>query len=328
MQSLTQFLDAQVAKPANLRALIKAVADACAVIGHTVNMSAINDLQGALEQENVQGEVQKKLDVIANDTMLEEARWGGNVAALVSEEMDDVHQISGRKGEFLLVFDPIDGSSNVDVNGVVGTIFSVLKAPAVGGDVPASAVLQPGAKQVAAGYAIYGPQTTMVLTLGDGVFVFSFDAGSGDWLMTRERVTIPATTREFAINMSNMRHWELPVRRYVEECLAGKTGPRGADFNMRWLASMVGDVHRIITRGGIFMYPVDSRKGIGKLRLMYEANPIALLIEQAGGAATDGRTRILDIQPEALHQRVGVILGSREEVERVTQYHKAPAEVS
>ncbi len=328
MQSLTHFLDNQTSKPANLRALIKAVAETCAVIGHTVNASAINDLQGALEQENVQGEVQKKLDVIANDTMLEEGRWGGNVAALVSEEMDDVHQITGKKGEFLLVFDPIDGSSNVDVNGVVGTIFSILKAPVTAGDVPASAVLQPGTQQVAAGYAIYGPQTTMVLTLGDGVFVFSLDPSTKEWLMTRDNVTIPATTREFAINMSNMRHWEPPVRRYVEECLAGKTGERGADFNMRWLASMVGDVHRIITRGGIFMYPVDSRKGIGKLRLMYEANPIAMLIEQAGGAATDGRMRILDIQPNDLHQRVGVILGSREEVERVTQYHKAAAEVA
>lgn len=327
MQSLVQFLDAQTAKPANLRALIKSVADACAVIGHTVNTSAINDLQGALENENVQGEVQKKLDVIANDIMLEEDRWGGNVAALVSEEMDDVHQIKGRKGEFLLVFDPIDGSSNVDVNGVVGTIFSVLKAPGGAGDVAPAAVLQPGTQQLAAGYAIYGPQTTMVLTLGDGVFVFSL-AENGDWLMTRERATIPAATREFAINMSNMRHWEAPVQRYVEECLAGKTGARAVDFNMRWLGSMVGDVHRIITKGGIFLYPIDSRKGVGKLRLMYEANPISMLIEQAGGAATDGRNRILDIQPDALHQRVGVVLGSREEVERVTDYHKAPVKES
>ncbi len=332
MQSLNHFLDAQASSPAGLRDLIKRVAAACAAIGHTVNTSAINDLQGALDQENVQGEVQKKLDVIANDMMLDEARWGGHIAALVSEEMDDVHQVSGTKGDYLLVFDPIDGSSNVDVNGVVGTIFSVLKASPAPGAVAEAEVLQPGRQQVAAGYAIYGPQTTLVLTLGDGVFIFSLkadsgDAASGEWLMVRERATIPAQTREFAINMSNMRHWAPPVQRYIEECLAGKTGPRGADFNMRWLASMVGDVHRIITRGGIFLYPVDSRKGVGKLRLMYEANPIALLIEQAGGAATDGQNRILDIQPNALHQRVGVVLGSREEVERVAQYH-ADAQVS
>ncbi len=321
MQSLIAFLDQQTSKPADLRDLVKRVAGACAVIGRTVNASAINDLQGALEQENVQGEVQKKLDVIANDTMLEEDRWGGHVAALVSEEMDNVHQLTGARGPYLLIFDPIDGSSNVDVNGVVGTIFSVLKTDAPTGDVAEAAVLQSGTHQVAAGYAIYGPQTTLVLTLGDGVFVFSLEPGTDNWLMTRERVTIPAATHEFAINMSNMRHWAEPIRRYVEECLAGKTGPRGVDFNMRWLASMVGDVHRIITRGGIFMYPVDARKGIGKLRLMYEANPIALLIEQAGGAATDGEHRILDIQPEHLHQRVGVVLGSRNEVARVALYH-------
>ena len=328
MQSLIAFLDQQTSKPADLRDLIKAVADACTVIGRTVNASAINDLQGALDQENVQGEVQKKLDVIANDTMLEEGRWGSHVAALVSEEMDTVHQLTGPRGPYLLIFDPIDGSSNVDVNGVVGTIFSILKTDVPTGDVAEAAVLQPGTRQVAAGYAIYGPQTTLVLTLGDGVFVFSLEPGTDHWLMTRERVSIPAATQEFAINMSNMRHWATPVRRYVEECLAGKTGPRGVDFNMRWLASMVGDVHRIMTRGGIFMYPVDARKGIGKLRLMYEANPIAMLIEQAGGAATDGVHRILDIQPDHLHQRVGVVLGSRDEVERVAAYHKAAAEVA
>ena len=323
MQSLSQFLDQQTQTPADLRDLVKRVAAACCVIGRTVNASAINDLQGALEQENVQGEVQKKLDVIANDTMLEEDRWGGHVAALVSEEMDEVHQLTGPRGPYLLIFDPIDGSSNVDVNGVVGTIFSILKTDVPTGDVAAATVLQPGTQQVAAGYAIYGPQTTLVMTLGDGVYVFSLDPASDTWLMTRERIAIPAATQEFAINMSNMRHWQAPVRRYVEECLAGKTGPRGVDFNMRWLASMVGDVHRIMTRGGIFMYPVDSRKGIGKLRLMYEANPIAMLVEQAGGAATDGEHRILDIAPNALHQRVGVVLGSREEVERVAQYHAA-----
>jgi fructose-1,6-bisphosphatase I len=319
--SLSKYL-ARQALPAALADLLNAVAETCAVIGKTVNNSAINDLQGALDQENVQGEVQKQLDVIANDIMLETPRWRGTLAAMASEEMETVHQIDGPKGPYLLVFDPIDGSSNVDVNGVVGTIFSVLKAPEIGGDVSESDVLQPGRRQVAAGYAIYGPQTTLVVTVGKGVAAFSLDTSSGDWLMTKDRMTIPPVTREFAINVSNQRHWEQPVQRYIAECVAGKTGPRGADFNMRWLASMVGDVHRILTRGGIFMYPVDSRKGVGKLRLMYEANPIAMLIEQAGGAATDGRTPILDLAPEALHQRVGVVLGSREEVERVVQYHQ------
>jgi len=318
LKPLSRYLSEQSA-PQSLRQLIIAVADACRDIGHAVNTSAIDGLTGALEQENVQGEVQKKLDVIANDMMLDAKRWGGHVSALVSEEMEEIYPLSG--GEYLLVFDPIDGSSNVDVNGVVGTIFSILKAPA--GDVTEADVLQPGRQQMAAGYAIYGPQTTLVLTLGAGVSAFSLDQKTGDWLMTVPQMTIPASTREFAINMSNHRHWMPPVRRYIDECLAGKTGSREADFNMRWLASMVGDVHRVLTRGGIFMYPVDSRKGIGKLRLMYEANPIAFLIEQAGGAATDGVNPILDIQPDALHQRVGVVLGSREEVERVAAYHKA-----
>ncbi|CAL4869517.1 Fructose-1,6-bisphosphatase class 1 (plasmid) [Asticcacaulis sp. MM231] len=322
LKPLSQYLTEQTA-PDRLRQLILAVADACREIGHAVNTSAIDGVQGALNQENVQGEVQKQLDVIANDMMLEEKRWSGVdgqglVAALVSEEMEEIYPLKG--GDFLLVFDPIDGSSNVDVNGVVGTIFSILKAPV--GKVTEADVLQSGRHQVAAGYAIYGPQTTLVLSIGKGVSAFSLDQKSGDWLMTVPAMTIPAATREFAINMSNHRHWAAPVRRYIDECLAGKTGPRGADFNMRWLASMVGDVHRVLTRGGIFMYPVDSRKGIGKLRLMYEANPIAFLIEQAGGVATDGVNPILDIAPEALHQRVGVVLGSREEVERVTAYHK------
>ncbi len=323
--SLISFLDAQSTVPAKLRGLIKAVADACYAIGHTVNTSAINDLQGALDQENVQGEVQKQLDVIANDMMLEADRWGGALAAMASEEMDTVHQLAGASGEYLLVFDPIDGSSNVDVNGVVGTIFSVLKAPKAltNGEVSEADVLQPGSTQVASGYAIYGPQTTLVLTLGDGVYAFSVDEQTGGWLMTKDRMTIPAATKEFAINMSNHRHWDAATQRYIDECLAGDTGPRGRNFNMRWLASMVGDVHRIMTRGGIFLYPTDSRKGMasGKLRLLYEANPIAFLVEQAGGMATDGKGRILDIVPTALHQRVGVVLGSKEEVERVAAYH-------
>jgi fructose-1,6-bisphosphatase I len=242
--------------------------------------------------------------------------------------MEGIYAVPNRypQGEYLLLFDPLDGSSNIEVNVSIGTIFSVLKKPENGG--PDSVVseadfLQAGAKQVAAGYCIYGPQTTMVLTVGDGVAMFTLDREQGSFVLTQENIRIPADTKEFAINMSNLRHWDAPVRRYIDECLAGKEGPRGKDFNMRWVASMVADVHRILTRGGIFMYPWDKREPEkpGKLRLMYEANPMAWIVEQAGGAATNGRQRILDIQPKKLHERVSVVLGSKNEVERVTAYH-------
>ena len=239
----------------------------------------------------------------------------GTVRGLASEEMET--HVGFDRGDYLLIFDPIDGSSNVDVNGVVGTIFSVLKAPQ--GNLSESDFLKPGREQVCAGYAIYGPQTTLVLTLGHGVSAFTPDE-AGQWIQTKATMSIPVVTREFAINMSNQRHWHAGVRRYIDECIAGTDGARGVDFNMRWLASMVGDVHRILTRGGIFLYPGDAKRPNGKLRLMYEANPIALLIEQAGGQATDGVNRILDIQPSGLHQRTGVVLGSTEEVRRVAEY--------
>jgi fructose-1,6-bisphosphatase I len=314
--TLHTYLDDRPGLPSSLKTLVGLLAETCAVIGRTVNLSAVNDLQGALGQENVQGEEQKQLDVIANDIMMEEARWQGTVRGLASEEMET--HVGFDSGEYLLIFDPIDGSSNVDVNGVVGTIFSVLKAPQ--GDLSESDFLKPGREQVCAGYAIYGPQTTLVLTVGDGVSAFTPDE-TGVWVQTKAVMTVPAETREFAINMSNHRHWGAGVRRYIDECIAGKDGPRGADFNMRWLASMVGDVHRILTRGGIFLYPGDAKRVNGKLRLMYEANPIALLIEQAGGQATDGVNRILDLQPTGLHQRTGVVLGSAEEVTRVAEYN-------
>jgi fructose-1,6-bisphosphatase I len=245
---------------------------------------------------------------------------------MASEEMELPHVIPNRypKGEYLLLFDPLDGSSNIDVNVSVGTIFSVLQCPE-GMEPGEQAFLQPGARQVCAGYAVYGPTTLLVLTLGDGVNVFTLDREYGRFIMTQENVRIPEDTCEFAINASNARYWEPPVQRYIAELLAGRDGPRGQDFNMRWVASMVADVHRILSRGGIFMYPIDSktRNQGGKLRIMYEANPMAFIVEQAGGAATDGRRRILDIQPEKLHQRVPVILGSKNEVERVTSYHSA-----
>ena len=309
----------------DLRLLIEVVARACKSIAIAIGKGALADVLGGAGSDNVQGEAQKKLDVISNEILLEANEWGGHLAAMASEEMELPHAIPNRypKGEYLLLFDPLDGSSNIDVNVSVGTIFSVLQCPE-GIEPDAQAFLQSGARQVCAGYAVYGPTTLLVLTLGDGVSIFTLDRELGSFVLTQENVRIPADTREFAINASNARYWEPPVKRYVDELLAGKDGPRGADFNMRWVASMVADVHRILCRGGIFMYPLDSKTRAqgGKLRLMYEANPMAFIVEQAGGAATTGRTRILDIQPEKLHQRVPVILGSSNEVERVTAYHR------
>ena len=311
--------------PADLRLLLEVVARACKSISHAVNKGALGGVLGSAESENVQGEVQKKLDIIANEVLLEANEWGGHLAAMASEEMDSIYLVPNRypQGEYLLMFDPLDGSSNIDVNVSIGTIFSVLKKADDSQGVTEQDFLQPGKNQVAAGYCVYGPQTTLVLTVGDGVAMFTLDREQGSFVLTQENVQVPADTKEFAINMSNMRHWDEPVRRYIDECLQGKEGPRGKDFNMRWIASMVADVHRILTRGGVFMYPWDKREPhkAGKLRLLYEANPMSWLIEQAGGAATNGKVRILDMQPSQLHERVSVVLGSKNEVERVTQYH-------
>ena len=311
--------------PAQLRLLLEVVARACKSISQAVNKGDLGGVLGVAHTENVQGEVQKQLDIIANEVLIEANEWGGHLAAMASEEMEGIYVVPNRypQGEYLLLFDPLDGSSNIDVNVSIGTIFSVLKKPEGGTGVSELDFLQPGVQQVASGYCVYGPQTTLVLTVGDGVAMFTLDREQGSFVLTKENVKIPADTKEFAINMSNMRHWDTPVKRYVDECLAGKEGPRGKDFNMRWIASMVADVHRIMTRGGIFMYPWDKREPEkpGKLRLMYEANPMSWLIEQAGGAATNGRQRILDIHPTKLHERVSVILGSKNEVERVTSYH-------
>ena len=328
--SLTQYLVEEQRLhntiPAELRLLIEVVARSCKTIAHSVGKGALGDVLGALETENVQGEVQKKLDVISNEILLEANEWGGHLAAMASEEMETIHPIPNRypMGEYLLVFDPLDGSSNIDVNVSIGTIFSVLKAPEGMVTPSEQDFLQPGAQQVAAGYAVYGPQTQLVLTTGQGVNCFTLDREMGSWVLTQRDMQIPATTKEFAINMSNARHWHAPVTRYVDELLAGDTGPRGKNFNMRWIASMVADVHRILNRGGVFMYPADTRDTSmpGKLRLMYEANPMAFIVEQAGGAATDGKQRIMEIQPHKLHQRVPVFLGSKTEVERVTGYHQ------
>jgi fructose-1,6-bisphosphatase I len=327
--SLTQYLVEQQRLhgniPSQLRLLIEVVARACKRISISVNKGALGDVLGSADVENVQGEIQKKLDIIANEVLIEANEWGGHLAAMASEEMEGIYVVPNRfpQGEYLLMFDPLDGSSNIDVNVSIGTIFSVLKKPDGSAGVSEADFLQAGQQQVAAGYCVYGPQTTLVLTVGDGVAMFTLDREQGSWVLTQDEVRIPADTKEFAINMSNMRHWAPPVKEYIDECLAGKTGPRGKDFNMRWVASMVADVHRILTRGGVFLYPWDQREPEkpGKLRLMYEANPMSFLIEQAGGAATNGRERILDLVPGKLHQRVSVILGSKNEVERVTALH-------
>lgn len=311
--------------PSDLRLLLEVVARACKSISHAVTKGALGEVLGSAGTDNVQGEVQKKLDIIANEVLIEANEWGGHLAAMASEEMEGIYVVPNRypQGEYLLLFDPLDGSSNIDVNVSIGTIFSVLKKPEGGAGVSEADFLQAGTRQVAAGYCIYGPQTTLALTVGDGVAMFTLDTEQGSFVLTQENVKIPADTNEFAINMSNMRHWDAPVKRYIDECLAGKDGPRGKDFNMRWIASMVADVHRILTRGGIFLYPWDKREPgkPGKLRLMYEANPMGWLVEQAGGASTNGKQRILDIQPTKLHERVAVILGSKNEVERATSYH-------
>jgi fructose-1,6-bisphosphatase I len=322
--TLSQFLVGQQREKklinADLRLLIETIARACKAISTRVNKGALADGHGSLETVNSQGETQKKLDVLSNEILLEANEWGGNLAALVSEEMEDPRPIPTHypRGEYLLLFDPLDGSSNIDVNISVGTIFSVLRCPKLAD----GRYCEPDEKAfLQAGFAVYGPTTVFVLTVGDGVYGFTLDRETYTFVQTHPGIRIPEDTQEFAINTSNMRRWEPPVKRYIDECLAGKDGPRGKDFNMRWVASMVADVFRVLSRGGIFMYPRDAKNREGRLRLMYEANPMALIVEQAGGAATDGRTRILDIQPKGLHQRAPVILGSKNEVERVTGYH-------
>lgn len=311
----------------NFTGLINDIAMACKKIDSLVDKGGLIGVLGEAGSENVQGEDQKKLDVITNEVFIEALENNGHVAGLASEEMEDVYHLAAakRRGHYLVTFDPLDGSSNIDVNVSIGSIFSILRAPAGVENPEESDYMIPGTKQVAAGYVLYGPSTMMVLTSGNGVQMFTLDRDMGEFVLTHDKVQIPEDTQEFAINMSNMRHWEPPVQRYVKECLDGTTGARDKDFNMRWIASMVADVHRILNRGGIFMYPIDERiksKGEeGKLRLMYEANPMAMIVEQAGGACTTGRERILDITPCKLHQRVPVILGSKNEVERVTSYH-------
>lgn len=312
--------------PNDLRLLLEVVSRACKLISRSIAKGALGEVLGSADSENVQGEAQKKLDVLSNEILLEANEWGGHLAGMASEEMETIYEIPNRfpQGEYLLVFDPLDGSSNIDINSPVGTIFSVLKKVDHDHSVDEDDFLQPGRDQVAAGYAIYGSQTLMVLTTGHGTHCFTLDPELGSWILTHENMQIPKAAAEFAINTSNERFWYPPVQRYVKELQAGDTGPLGKHYNMRWVAAMAADIHRILTRGGIFMYPGDQRTGknSGHIRLLYEASPMAMIVEQAGGLATNGVDNILDMQPESLHQRVPVFLGSAEEVERITRYHK------
>jgi fructose-1,6-bisphosphatase I/sedoheptulose-1,7-bisphosphatase len=328
--TLTQFLIEERRRAldatGDLNALITDLSLACKAISRRVARGALGGELGSGAGTNVQGEEQTTLDAMSNRMFLRANEWGGHVAGMVSEEMEEAYTLPAQypRGKYLLVFDPLDGSSNIDVNVAVGSIFSVLRAVPPQADARPEDFLQPGAKQVCAGYAIYGPSTMLVLTLGRGTHAFTLDPALGEWVLSHPDLRVPAKTREFAINASNSRFWEPAVKRYIDECMAGQPGPRGADFNMRWIASLVAETHRILMRGGVFMYPRDSKDPgrPGRLRLLYEANPIAFLVEQAGGSASTGRRRVLDVQPESLHQRIGFIFGSSQEVERIEAYHR------
>ncbi len=364
-RTLTQYLIEQRRRfpqaSGELNALILDVSIACKAIARKVALGSLAEAPESAPggELNVQGEVARPLDIISNLMLIKQSEWSGHLAGLASEEMDEPYQIPAehQRGKYLLVFDPLDGSGNLDVNVSVGSIFSILRAPAdvvdSGRDVTETDFLQPGAAQVAAGYAIYGPATMLVLTVGNGVVGFTLDQSLGEFRLTHEDIRIPADTQEFAINTSNSRFWEPPVKRYVDECLAGRSGPRGKDFNMRWIASMVAEAHRILMRGGVFLYPRDHRmrpvagashrpppEGLdrlgggpgpaqdppnpGRLRLLYEANPIGFVVEQAGGRCSTGRQPMLGVKPAALHQRIGVVFGSKNEVERIERYHHEP----
>ncbi|HXZ49819.1 MAG TPA: class 1 fructose-bisphosphatase [Usitatibacter sp.] len=327
--TLTQFLIEERRRypgaTGELNGLILSVALACKSVATRVAQGALAGVLGASGEASSQDEPQQKLETIANEAFLSCADWGGHAAAMASEEMEaPCAAAQGESGKYLLVFDPLDGAPNIDVNLSVGSIFSILRVPS-GAEDPAreGAFLQPGTAQVAAGYAIYGPSTMLVISVGRGVHAFTLERSIGEFLLTHPDLRVPERTSEFAINTSNSRFWEPPVRRYVSECLAGSAGPRGRDFNMRWIASLVAEAHRILVRGGVFLYPRDRKDPpqAGRLRLLYEANPVGFLIEQAGGRASTGRGAVLEVAPQALHQRIPFVFGSREEVERIERYH-------
>lgn len=321
---LSDYLQQQQQKYAvtpHLPDVITSISQACLHINREIRLGALDNILGSAHTGNIQGEEQKKLDVLSNQIMIDTLSANPAIAGLASEE-EDSFVTASQNGQFLVLFDPLDGSSNIDVNISIGTIFSVLAKP--DGALTTESFLQSGRQQLASGYVLYGPQTILVLTLKHGIAMFTLNEYN-QFQLTQENPQIPVSTAEFAINMSNQRHWQPAMQNYIAQLLAGKSGCRGKDYNMRWVASMVAEVHRILIRGGIFTYPQDNRNPDkpGKLRLMYEANPMSLLVEQAQGTATNTRQNILDIPPEGLHQRVAVVLGSKEEVDYVTAMHNA-----
>ncbi|MEP6779685.1 MAG: class 1 fructose-bisphosphatase [Gemmatimonadaceae bacterium] len=332
--TLTQFLIEERRRHpeanGDLNSLITSLSLACKAVSRKVAFGNLAGELGAVNSRNAQDEAQKALDVLANDLFLRATEWNGVAAGMVSEELEHVYVLPSQfpRGKYLLMFDPLDGSSNIDTNVSVGSIFSIVRAVTPETDPAVADFLQLGTQQVCAGYAIYGPATMLVLTFGRGTHAFTLEPLLGEWVLSHPNLRIPEYSREFAINASNSRFWEPAVKRYVDECLAGQTGPRASDFNMRWIASLVAETHRILMRGGVFLYPRDSKDPTktGRLRLLYEANPIAFLVEQAGGLASTGRRRLLEIQPESIHQRIGFVFGSSEEVARIERYHNAESQ--
>jgi len=327
--TLSQFLNEEVRRgriKLSLSGVVTDMARAGKIIAQMVGRGALANILGYTDSSNIQGETQTKLDILANDIILKNHEWGGHVAAMASEEMDSIYllPLGSRRGDYLLVFDPLDGSTNIDVNGSIGTIFSILPVPAGVNEPREEHFLQPGLNQVCAGYILYGPATLLLLTLGHGVHSFNLDREIGEFILIRRDLRIPEATCEFAINSSNARYWEAPVRRYIDECISGSEGVRGKNFNMRWSGAMVADAHRCLSRGGVFLYPKDRKdpRKPGKLRLLYEANPISLMVEQAGGLSSTGHERVLEIEPSSLHQRVPLLLGSAQEVQRLIDYHR------
>ncbi len=325
--TLTQFIIEQQREfpgvSGDFTLLLNDIVTACKKISHLVNRGDLIGVLGDANTENIQGEVQKKLDIITHDIMIDALNWTGHLSGMVSEEVEQPIHIPNQypKGKYLMLFDPLDGSSNIDLNLTVGTIFSILRYDKEL-EPQTTDFLQKGSKQVCAGFVLYGPSTMMILTTGHGVNAFTLDPDIGEFILTHPDIKIPEETTEFAINLSNQRFWESPMQRYVEECLQGEEGIRGKNFNMRWIASLVAEVYRVLTRGGVFIYPLDNHKSkSGRLRLMYEANPMSFIVEQAGGACSTGRERILDVEPKDIHQRVPLILGSKNEVERIVNYH-------
>jgi fructose-1,6-bisphosphatase I len=321
--SLRQFLLADLSAPGPLVAAIDDIAQATRKISYLVSRGELGGMLGSAHTDNVQGETQKRLDVISNDVMLESLAWSGHYAGLASEEMENAVSANGTDG-YLCLFDPLDGSSNIDIDGSIGTIFSILRRPPGLAHLSDGDFLQPGTRQLAAGFVLYGPATVMVLTTGDGVAGFTLDRGTGEYLLTRPNMTIPPDTDDFTVNMSNRRFWAEPMRDYIDECMRGSDSVRGKQFNMRWVGSMVADVYRVLCQGGVFLYPWDNRDPSrpGKLRLMYEANPMSFIVEQAGGKSSTALRRIMEIEPRHLHERCPVVMGSRNEVERVLAHHR------